>query len=200
MKPVRALIGLTALLAGTAPADVDAQAAVAAMPPVCAGTTANGGRAADGSSMLDASARALSVWLAESRDAAVREGVRPIPDGIRTQLEGFVPTATLDTVRWRVGGQSPVALHTHIAGLGVVAITFDAVIVFADRDTALTNAGLWAHELRHVMQYEHCGIDGFARSYLHDRDALERDAHAYALAWHQWTLDRWLEQVSADGQ
>jgi hypothetical protein len=138
----------------------------------------------------EASAYALAAWITESRRTAYREGVHPVPPSIRKQLEGFVPVEILDTVRWRVGGTSQLALQTHLPRLGLVAVTLADVVVFAEAETALHDAGLWAHELRHVMQYHACGIAAFARTYIREHDRLEDDAREYANRWHQWTLDQ----------
>src|SRR5690554_3238221 len=46
----------------------------------------------------------LARWIEQSRDAALHEGVAPIPAAIRAKLEGYVPSAALDRVRFRVGG------------------------------------------------------------------------------------------------
>jgi hypothetical protein len=145
--------------------------------------------------MVEAGAYALAAWITESRRAALRDGVAALPPGIRSQLEGFVPDDILDVVRWRVGGSSQLALQTHLSRLGLVAVTLADVVVFSDEETALNDAGLWAHELRHVMQYRACGITEFARSYVRHHDRLEEDARAYALRWHRWFLQR--EQASA---
>lgn len=138
----------------------------------------------------EASAYALAAWITESRRSAYREGVHPVPAEIRKQLDGFVPGEVLDTARWRVGGTSQLALQTHLPRLGLVAVTLADVVVFADAETALHDAGLWAHELRHMMQYRACGITEFARSYVRNHDRLEEDAREYASRWHQWTLDQ----------
>jgi hypothetical protein len=140
----------------------------------------------------------LAALLVELRAGALSDGVEPIPGEIRASLEGFVPDPLLDAVRWRVGALSRLSPHAQLGLLGLVAVTLDDVIVFADRETALSNAGIWAHELRHVMQYRACGVQGFAHAYLTRHAALENDADQYALAWHRWTLDRWLASLSSD--
>jgi hypothetical protein len=58
----------------------------------------------------------------------------------------------------------------------VPAITLDDVVVFKDRRAALEDPKLWAHELKHVMQYAEWGIDGFAARYLSDYWAVENEA------------------------
>jgi hypothetical protein len=147
--------------------------------------------------IVEASAYALAEWIAESRDAAVRAGVERVPDRVRGKLEGFVPDAVLEQVRWRTGTDSSTSLQSYLFGFGTVAVTLDDVVVFASAADA-EDAGLWAHELRHVMQYQACGIAGFARLYVTRHDALEAQSQEYASRWHQWSLDRWLQKIGAD--
>ena len=45
----------------------------------------------------------LADWYVRSRNAAVQQGVMEIPVSIRSALSGYVPEATLDRARWRVG-------------------------------------------------------------------------------------------------
>jgi hypothetical protein len=61
----------------------------------------------------------------------------------------------------------------------VSAMTLDDIVVFQDRGSALGDPKLWAHELKHVMQFAEWGVDGFATRYLTDHDAIEADAWEY---------------------
>ncbi len=145
-------------------------------------------------------ATSLAGVILYLRDTALKLGTQPMPRNIRAQLEGFVPDDVLDAVRWRgTNGIAPASLAM-VVSMGLVAVTVDHVVLFMDEDAARNNAGLWAHELRHVMQYSDCGVAPFAFAYLYEHAMLERDAHRYALDWHQWTLDNWLKRISEDGQ
>jgi hypothetical protein len=118
----------------------------------------------------------LATWIGAARDASKTQGVEPIPANIRVALEGYVPRQTLDRVRWRVGG-SELSLPQNVIRFGhVPAMTVDDVIVFQDRNAALEDPKLWAHELKHVMQFGEWGVAGFARRYLQDYEAVEREA------------------------
>jgi hypothetical protein len=118
----------------------------------------------------------LAGWIAAARDAAKAQGVEPIPAAIRAALAGYVPEPTLDGVRWRQGG-SELSLPQNVIRFGhVPAMTLDDVIVFQDRRTALEDPKLWAHELKHVMQFAEWGVEGFATRYLRDYEAVEHDA------------------------
>lgn len=118
----------------------------------------------------------LASWIAYERDAAKKQGVEPIPKAIRAALEGYVPEPILDRVRWREGA-GELSLPQNVLRFGhVPATTLDDVVVFADRHAALEDPKLWAHELKHVMQFAEWGVDGFATRYLTDYEAVEREA------------------------
>lgn len=126
----------------------------------------------------------LAEWIAESRDAALRAGVEQVPESIRAALAGYVPDAVLDRARWRVGSGVALSLQQTLLRSGYVpAITLEHVIVFDRERDARQDPALWVHELKHVMQYAEWGIDGFARRYLLDYDAIESEASAYRRGW-----------------
>ncbi len=119
----------------------------------------------------------LANWITESRDAALEQGVERIPSDIRQALAGYVPEEILDKVRWRTGGGSELSLQQNLFRIGdYEAVTLDYVVVFQDRRKATVDPKLWAHELKHVMQYAQWGVPGFALRYLQDYEAVERDA------------------------
>ena len=126
--------------------------------------------------VVDSLAPLLAGWIASARDAAKAQGVEPIPSTIRAALTGYVPEQTLDRVRWRQGG-TELSLPQNVIRFGEVpAMTLDDVVVFQDRRAALEDPKLWAHELKHVMQFAAWGIDGFATRYLSDYQAVEDEA------------------------
>ncbi len=118
----------------------------------------------------------LASWIAYERDAAKARGVEPIPASIRAALEGYVPEPILDRVRWSEGA-SELSLPQNTIRFGhVPAVTLDDVVVFQDRRAALEDPKLWAHELKHVMQFAEWGVGGFATRYLTDYEAVESEA------------------------
>jgi hypothetical protein len=118
----------------------------------------------------------LAEWIVSSRDAAIGAGVQPIPANVRGALHGYVPEQTLDRVRWREGGDE-LSLQQNVIRFGdVPAMTLDHVIVFRDGQEALSDPKLWAHEIKHVMQFAEWGVDGFAARYLQDYEAVEFEA------------------------
>ena len=126
----------------------------------------------------------LSHWIAESRDAAMREGVHPVPRAIRAALAGYVPDEVLDRARWRVDGGGVLSLQQTLFRSGYVpAVTLEHVIVFDRERDAREDAALWAHELKHVMQYAEWGLEGFASRYLEDYAAIEAEASDYRRRW-----------------
>lgn len=126
--------------------------------------------------MVQSLAPLLASWIAYERDAAKEQGVEPIPPLVRAALEGYVPSQVLDRVRWREGA-GELSLPQNVIRFGhVPATTLDDVVVFADRRAALEDPKLWAHELKHVMQFAEWGVNGFATRYLSDYEAVEREA------------------------
>jgi hypothetical protein len=126
--------------------------------------------------LVDSLAPLLAMLIASERDAAKAQGVEAVPAAIRAALEGYVPTETLERVRWREGG-TQLSLPQSVIRFGhVPAMTLDDVIVFQDRRAALEDPKLWAHELKHVMQFAEWGVSGFAARYLRDYEAVEKDA------------------------
>jgi hypothetical protein len=127
--------------------------------------------------MAQALAPLLAEWIVSSRDAAIDAGVRPIPLVVRTALHGYVPEQILDRVRWRESGGDDLSLQQNVIRFGdVPAMTLDHVVVFQDGQTALSDSKLWAHELKHVMQFAAWGVSGFAARYLQDYEAVEFEA------------------------
>jgi hypothetical protein len=129
--------------------------------------------------MVEALAPLLASWIASERDAAKAQGVEPIPPAIRAKLTGYVPAAVLDRVRWREGA-TELSLPQNVIRFGdTPAVTLDDVIVFRERRTALEDPTIWAHELKHVMQFAEWGIDSFSARYLSDSGGVEQEAWDY---------------------
>ena len=126
--------------------------------------------------MVEYLAPLLAGWIVAERDAAKARGVESIPAPIREALAGYVPEPILERVRWREGA-SELSLPQNVIRFGhVPAVTLDDVIVFQERRAALEDPKLWAHELKHVMQFAEWGVDGFATRYLSDYEAVEKEA------------------------
>lgn len=121
----------------------------------------------------------LASWIESERDAAKARGVEPIPPAIRAALEGYVPERVLDRVRWREGA-SEISLPQNMIRFGhATAVTLDDVIVFEERSEALEDPKFWAHEIKHVMQFEEWGVEGFATRYLSNYNAVENEAYEF---------------------
>ena len=121
----------------------------------------------------------LASWIEAERDAAKEQGVQPIPAAIRAALEGYVPAAVLDRVRWREGA-SEISLPQNMIRFGhATAVTLDDVVVFEPGAVALKDPRFWAHELKHVMQFQEWGVQGFATRYLNNSQAVENEANDY---------------------
>ena len=51
--------------------------------------------------------------------------------------------------------------------------------MFEPGTTALEDPRFWAHELKHVLQFEEWGVAGFAARYLNNSQAVENEANEY---------------------
>lgn len=121
----------------------------------------------------------LANWLVLSRDTAVAAGVEPIPLNIRAQLEPWYDFQVLDAARYQVGNPQQLdAASAFLQNPDVNAVTLVDVIVFRNAEDARDNVALWAHELKHVQQYQQWGVNDFALRYTRDFDAVEAPAYA----------------------
>jgi hypothetical protein len=128
----------------------------------------------------------LAAWIEAERDAAVASGVEPVPQAVRDALAGFVAAEVLERARWRVD-DSTVSLERALFRMGYTpAITLDDVVIFRHADDA-ADPKLWAHEIVHVAQYRDWGIAEFARRYLADYEAVEREAAEFRWSWMRAT-------------
>ncbi|NQD77166.1 DUF4157 domain-containing protein, partial [Pseudomonas sp. CM27] len=96
----------------------------------------------------------------------------------RAQLEPWYDFAVLDAVRYRVGDEQQMsAANVMLQNPDVNAVTLIDTIIFRRGSDAEDNVALWAHELKHVQQYQALGVDEFARRYTRNYDELEAPAY-----------------------
>jgi hypothetical protein len=139
-------------------------------------------------SLLERGTKLLGRLIQTEREAAIANGVRPVPPQVHRALLGYFPDAILRKVRFASGHVDGIS----IPGLALYyghadAVTLVDVILFHEDLAAQTDNKLWAHELTHVMQYERWGIEGFAKRYLRDYDAVEREARHNADRYVSWS-------------
>lgn len=119
-------------------------------------------------------ATGLEGWLVESRNSAAAGDIRPIPLNIRVQLEPYYDMQVLESVRYKVGDEGELnAANAVLQNPDVNAVTLIDIIVFRNQDDALNDVALWAHELKHVEQYQQWGVGEFAKRYTRDFNAVE---------------------------
>jgi hypothetical protein len=130
----------------------------------------------------------LADLIQSAREAAISNGVKPIPPQVHRQLLGYFPEAMLRKVRYASGHAEAITIPGLAMTYGHIdAMTLVDVILFRDDTEARADAKRWAHELTHVMQYERWGVDGFARRYLQDHDAVEQEARDNADRFVSWS-------------
>ena len=130
----------------------------------------------------------VAGWIEELRDGAVARGVETMPAEVRDELRGFFPDDLLESVRWRVDGESGMTGPGFFRLSSAHAITLDNVILFGSAEEA-ADVGLWAHEVYHVLQYRQWGIEGFVARYLADHGSVEHEAKEFRYQW--WKATRW---------
>lgn len=120
----------------------------------------------------------LAYALRQARDETTASGSEPIPLHIRAQLEPWYDFAVLDAARFRVGDEQQVSAATALLqNPDVNAVTLIDTIIFRHASDAEDNVALWAHELKHVQQYQELGVEEFARRYTRDYQQLEGPAY-----------------------
>lgn len=139
----------------------------------------------------------LAAWITASKGNVINAGVGPIPQQIREALTGFFPEDVLNSVRYRSGWGNEVALPALSFRFGdAAAVTLDDIVMFRNEQDAQYNPELWAHELGHVLQYRKWGILDFAKRYVKDHEAVEREAEDLATRFAVWRHN----QLAAGGQ
>lgn len=120
----------------------------------------------------------LVYALRQARDEAAANGTQPIPLHIRAQLEPWYDFAVLDAARYRVGNEQQIsAANALLQNPDVNAVTLIDTVIFRRPGDAEDNVALWAHELKHVQQYQELGVEGFAQQYTRDYQTLEGPAY-----------------------
>jgi hypothetical protein len=139
-------------------------------------------------SLLERGSGLLADLIKSAREAAIANGVRPIPPQIHRALLGYFPEAMLRKVRYASGHADAITVPGLAMTYGHIdAVTLVDVILFRDDDAARSDARLWAHELTHVMQYERWGVEEFATRYLQDSEAVEQEARDNAARFVAWS-------------
>ena len=135
-------------------------------------------------------APALAMWLTQARAEAASAGIQPIPPHIREQLLRWYDPSVLDTVRYKVSDNGQFnAATAMLQNPDVGAVTLIDIILFRDAQTAEQNIALWAHELKHVQQYQEWGVEGFAQRYTQDFNAVEAPAYAIQAEVRRWVRE-----------
>lgn len=128
--------------------------------------------------MNQMAAAGLQSWIVQSRNTVATGDIQTVPLNIRAQLEPYYDIRVLDSARYKVGDDAQLnAANTILQNPDVNAVTLVDIIVFRSPDDALNNVALWAHELKHVQQYQQWGVSEFATRYTRDYSAVETPAY-----------------------
>jgi hypothetical protein len=133
----------------------------------------------------------LARAIADARQHAIADGVRPLPGVILRALQGYFPDTLLRKCRFAVSPAGPLKLPAWRLSYGhATAVTLIDVVIFAADRAAQTDLKLWAQALTHVMQYQRWGAEEFARRYVNDRAAIDYEAAANAVRCMSWLRDK----------
>jgi len=123
-------------------------------------------------------APALALWLTQARAEAANSGTEAIPAPIREQLLRWYDPGVLDAARYKISDNGQFnAATAMLQNPDVGAVTLIDVVLFRNAEDAEHNVTLWAHELKHVQQYQEWGVEGFAQRYTQDFNAVEAPAY-----------------------
>lgn len=120
----------------------------------------------------------LAEAIRHSRNDARGAGTRSIPPDIHRALSVHFNQNLLRRVQFRVGQGNDLSVQANAIRFGdAVAVALIDTIVFKSGGY-VNDVALWAHELGHIMQYEKWGLGDFAKKYVRDYAAVEREADA----------------------
>jgi Domain of unknown function (DUF4157) len=132
---------------------------------------------------------ALEQWLNESRNTAMN-GAMAMPPEMRQALQGWYTPALMDKVRFKIGDGGELNLANNIIRFGqATAVTLIDVIIFKGPSEAVCPS-LWAHEMKHVQQFDEWGVHSFAVQYAQSSNGVENPAYATEGQYKQRNPDR----------
>jgi hypothetical protein len=132
---------------------------------------------------------ALEQWLIDSRDSAMN-GAIPMPPEMRSALQGWYDPSLMNKVRFKIGDGGELNLANNaIRFRDVAAITLIDVIVFRGPADAVCPS-LWAHEMKHVQQFQEWGVHSFAVQYTQSWNGVEDPAYDVEGRYHTANADR----------
>ena len=80
--------------------------------------------------------------------------------------------------RFKIGNGDELSLGSAVMqNPDTEAVTLVDIIVFRNLNDAMDNLALWAHELKHVEQYQQWGVREFAVRYSRDFNTVEGPAY-----------------------
>lgn len=120
---------------------------------------------------------ALEQWLRRSRESSIN-GAMHVPIYVRDGLRGWCSDALMNSARYRIGDGGELNLANNSIRFGSAnAVTLIDVIVFKDAEQA-NNLARWAHELKHVQQFNEWGVRKFAIRYMRSWNSVENPGYA----------------------
>jgi hypothetical protein len=133
----------------------------------------------------------LEIWLQNSRNLAYGSS-QPIPPDVHQKLAGYVPDSVLNVARYKIGDTGFANLANVIEGNGfngsAAAVTLIDVIIFRSIND-YQRLDIWAHEMKHVEQYQGWGVHSFAVQYARNYQTVEQPAYAQGDGYAPWAAE-----------
>ena len=128
-------------------------------------------------SVVEVAGPALAEVIRHSRDDARRAGTQAIPRDIYRKMLSVYPQKLLDSVEYRIGQGNELSVQANSFRFGdVTAVALIDTVVFQSDYQARYNDILWAHELKHIEQYQRWGLTDFGKRYVRSARRVEEEA------------------------
>jgi hypothetical protein len=119
---------------------------------------------------------ALEQWLNASRNSTI-SGAMPMPPEMRSALQGWYDDRVMDKVRFKIGDGGELNIANNAIRFGSAsAVTLIDVIVFKGPSESVCPS-LWAHEVKHVQQFNEWGVHSFSVQYMRSSNSVENPAY-----------------------
>ncbi|WP_338834101.1 eCIS core domain-containing protein [Bradyrhizobium septentrionale] len=132
---------------------------------------------------------ALEQWLNASRNSSIN-GAMQMPPEMRDALQGWYSPKLMDKVRFKIGDGGELNLANNAIRFGqATAVTLIDVIVFKGPSEAVCPS-LWAHEMKHIQQFDDWGVHSFSVQYMRSSNTVENPAYDVEQKYRQQNPQR----------
>ncbi|MBL4786825.1 MAG: DUF4157 domain-containing protein [Cohaesibacteraceae bacterium] len=131
-------------------------------------------------SVVETAGPLLGEAIRHSRDNARAAGTKPIPSQMFQKLVLFYPRSLLLSIQFRVGQGHELSVQANSFRFGdATAVALIDTIIFRSEND-VRNDVLWAHEIKHIDQFQRWGLSNFGKRYVRNHSAVEKEAETTA--------------------